>query len=106
MQAVLVLVGLQPDVVPEPLGLLVRVGVAADVGQQRRVVDRDPRLLLDADVLREAQCDQALAEYVLHRLVEPEVDAQREGGHDLRQTDLPETFVASHASSVRAVITR
>ena len=35
---------LQRDVVAEPVRLLVRVGVAADVHQQRRVVDRRPGL--------------------------------------------------------------
>ena len=39
---------LQRDVVAEPLRLLVGVGVAADVDQQRRVVDGDALLLVEA----------------------------------------------------------
>ena len=42
-ELVVVLARLQRDVVAEPLRLLVRVGVAADVDQQRRVVDDRPR---------------------------------------------------------------
>jgi len=41
-QIVVVLAGLERDVIAEPPGLLVRVRVAADVGQQRGVVDGRP----------------------------------------------------------------
>jgi hypothetical protein len=44
-QLVRVLPGLERDVVAEPFRLLVRVGVTADVGQQRGVVNRHPVLL-------------------------------------------------------------
>ena len=59
---------LRGEVVAEPLRLLVRVGVAPDVDQQRGVVDVGALLLVEAELLREAQRDQALAQHVLHRL--------------------------------------
>ena len=62
---------LQGDVVAEPLGLLVRIGVTADVDQQRRVVDGRAFLVVEPDPLGEAKCDQALAQDVLHRLPKP-----------------------------------
>jgi hypothetical protein len=55
-----VLVGLEPDVVAEPLRLLVGVGVTAHVDQEGRVVDRDAVVLVDADAVGQAQRDQAL----------------------------------------------
>ena len=70
--------GLQRDVVAEPLGLLVRVGVAADVDEQRGVVDDRALVLVEPDALGEPQRDQALPQHVLHRLPEAEVDAERE----------------------------
>jgi hypothetical protein len=47
------------------------------------VVDDRPLLLVEPDPLGQPQRDQALAEDVLHRLPEAEVDAQREGRHQL-----------------------
>ena len=67
---------LEGDVVTEPFGLFVRVGVTTHVDQQGRVIDRRPFGLLDAENLGEAQGDEALTEDVLHRLPEPEVDPQ------------------------------
>ena len=55
-------------IVAEPLGLLVRVDVAADPGDQRGVVDDRARLLVQADPSSEPHRDQALAQHVLHRL--------------------------------------
>ena len=46
---VVVLDRLQRDVVAEPLGLLVGVGVAADVDEQRRVVDDGALLLVEPE---------------------------------------------------------
>ena len=43
---VVVLAGLELDVVAEPLGLLVRVDVAADVDQQGRVVHDRPLVIV------------------------------------------------------------
>jgi hypothetical protein len=88
VQLVLVLVGLDGEVVPEPLGLLVRVGVTADVHEQRRVVDDDLVLVGQPELICEPEGDQALAEHVLHRLPEPEVDPEGQRGHELRQPDL------------------
>ncbi len=57
---VLVLDRLQGDVVAEPLGLLVSIGVAADVDQQGGVVDGRALLFVEPDSLGQPQCDQAL----------------------------------------------
>jgi len=67
---------LERDVVAEPLGLLVGVGVAAHADQQRGVVHDRPFVLVEADALGQAQRDQALSEHVLHRLPEPEIDPE------------------------------
>ncbi len=77
-ELVVVLDGLQRDVVPEPLGLLVRVRVAADVDEQGRVVDDRALVLVEPDALGEPERDQALPQDVLHRLPETEIDAERE----------------------------
>ena len=98
-RAVLVLAGLERDVVAEPLGLLVRVGVAADVDQQRRVVDGDALVLGQVLAVREPQRDQALAEDVLHRLAEAEVDAERQRRDELRE---PHVRAIRHRASVTA----
>ena len=87
-QFVVVLAGLQRDVVAEPLRLLVRVGVTADVDEQRRVVDVRARLLIESHPLGQAQRDQALAQDVLHRLPEPEVDAERQRRHQLGEANV------------------
>src|SRR6266516_8028193 len=62
--------------------------MAADVDEQRGVVDDRPRLLVEADALCEPKRDQALAQDVLHRLPEAEVDPEREPGDELRQAHL------------------
>jgi hypothetical protein len=84
---VFVLRGLQRDVVAEPLRLLVRVGVAPDVDEQRGVVDDRPRLVVEAEPLGDAQRDQGLAQHVLHRLPEAQVDPERERRDELGQPD-------------------
>lgn len=81
-------VGLQRDVVAEPLGLLVRVGVAPHPGEQPGVVDDRPLGLVQAQWLAHPERDQGLPDDVLHRLPQPEVGAQRQGGHQLGQPDL------------------
>src|SRR5262249_31539634 len=73
----LVLGALERDVVAEPFGLLVGVRMAADVHEQRRVVDDNALTVTEADPLGQPQRDQALPEDVLHRLPEAKVDAQR-----------------------------
>ena len=87
-QLVAVLDGLHRDVVAEPLRLLVRVGVTADVDEQGRVVDDRPLGLVEPDPLGEPQRDEALAQDVLHRLAEAEVDAERQRRDELRQPDV------------------
>jgi hypothetical protein len=87
-ELVVVLSRLQADVVTEPLRLLVGVGVAAHVDQQRGVVDGCSRLLVEADPLCKPQCDQALAQHVLHRLPEAEVDPERKRPDELGEANV------------------
>ncbi len=49
-----VLVGFYCDVVAEPFRLLVGIRVAADVDEQRRVVDGDPSLFVEPQAVGEA----------------------------------------------------
>ena len=99
---VLVLRRLQRDVVAEPLRLFVRVGVAADVDEQRGVVDRRPFGFVEAEQLAEAQRDQALAKDVLHRLPEAEIDPKRERRDELGQPNRRDLVGLHHARSVQA----
>ena len=87
---------LEGDVVAEPLGLLVGVGVAAHVDEEGGVVDDRALLLVEPETLGEPQRDQALPQDVLHRLPEPEVDPERERGNELRQADLRAIAPAGH----------
>jgi hypothetical protein len=80
---VVVLGRLQRNVVPEPLGLLMSVGVTADVDQQARVVDGRTRLVVQVEPLRQSQRDQTLAQDVFHGLAEAEVDSERERSDEL-----------------------
>ena len=75
--------------------------MATDVDQQRRVVDARPLLLVEPHPLGQPQRDQALAQHVLHRLPEAQVDAERERRDELRQANLGTIRVAAHARSVR-----
>jgi hypothetical protein len=93
---VVVLDRLQRDVVAEPLGLLVGVRMTADVDQQRGVVDVGALSLVQPDRLGQTHGDQALAQDVLHRLVEAEVDAERERGDQLREADVRAISLAGH----------
>ena len=85
---VAVLGGLERDVVAEPLGLLMSIRVTADVHQQRRVVQRRPLFVVEAQAVGEPEGDDALTQDVFHRLSEAEVDAQRQGGDQLREAQL------------------
>ena len=85
---VVVLPGSEGDVVPEPLGLLVRVCVTTDVDEQRRVVDGRPLGVVEPEPVGETESDEALSQHVLHRLAEAEVDAERQRGDELRQSRL------------------
>ena len=92
---------LESDVVAEPARLLVRVGVAAHVHQERRVVDRRPAALVEADQLGDPQRDPALAQDVLHRLAEAEVHAQGQGSHQLGELDAVALGLDGHLANVR-----
>ena len=84
---VVVLGALERDVVAEPFGLLMGVRMAADVHEQRRVVDDDAVVVVEADPLGQPQRDQALPQHVLHRLPEAKVDAQRKRRDQFGQAD-------------------
>ena len=98
-----VLGGLERDVVAEPLRLLVRVGVAADVDEQRRVVDGGALGLLEPDPVGEPQRDHALAQHVLHRLAEAEIDAERERRDELREPHLRHGPTMDHHASTELI---
>src|SRR4051794_3295750 len=71
------------DVVPEQLSELLRVGVAADPGEEAAVVGRLTVVRIGADQVGEPHRDQAGAQHVLHGLAETEVDGERERGDQL-----------------------
>ena len=87
-ELVAVLDGLDRDVVAEPSRLLVRVGMTADVDEQGGVVDDRALLLVEPHALGDPQRDEALAEHVLHRLAETEVDAERKRRYKLGQSNV------------------
>ena len=95
-----VLAGLERDVVAEPLRLLVRVGVTAHVDQQGRVVNRHPVLLTQTRLVGQPQRDQALPQDVLHRLAEPEVDAERQRRDQFGQPGARTAGPLSHRASL------
>jgi hypothetical protein len=99
-QLVRVLAGLERDVVAEPFRLLVCVGVTAHVDQQGGVVDGHPVLLAEPRVIGQPQRDQALAEHVLHRLPEPQVDAERQRRDQLGQPRAGCLGTPSHQASL------
>ena len=70
--------------------------MTADVDQQRRVVHAAARLLVQAHPLREPQRDQALAQHVLHRLPEAQVDAERQRRDEFSQPDVRAIGTAAH----------
>ena len=51
------------------------VGMAADVHQQRGVVDGGAVLLIEPGELGQPERDQALPQHVLHRLAEAQIHA-------------------------------
>ena len=92
------------DVVPEPLGLLMRIGVAIDVGKQAGVVGRSPVALADADPVTHPQRDHRLAQAVLHRLATTQIGGQRERRHELREPESPRGVTAGHCASLELII--
>ena len=69
--------GPEGDVIAEEARLLMAVGMAANPGDQLRVVDRRALLLAQPEPLREMQADDRCAQDVLGGLSKPEVDRQR-----------------------------
>ena len=57
--------------------------MAADPGEQSRVVEDRALGLIESEPLAQAQRDEALPDHVLHRLAEPEIGAQGQGGDEL-----------------------
>ena len=80
-----------------------RIRVTGDVDEKRGVVDGPAHLVVEAETLGESQRDQALPQHVLHRLPEPEVDAERERGDELCQADLGPIRIAGHGRSLSDV---
>jgi hypothetical protein len=62
--------------------------VAANVHEQRRVVDDCALFLVEPQRLTEPQRDEALAQDVLHRLAERQVDPERERPDQLSQSQM------------------
>ena len=83
-----VLVPSHGDVVSEPGGLLMRVGVTAEPRQQRDVVDDGAVGLVQPDIVRDPQPENARPHDVLHGLPETKVGGQREGRNQLGEPDL------------------
>ena len=98
VELVVVLAGLQRDVIAEPFRLLMRVGVTPNADEQRGVIHVRSPLLVNPDPLGEPQRDQALAQHVLHRLAKPEIDAERQRGDELRQPEVRTIGLISHGS--------
>src|SRR5687768_3880294 len=65
------------------------VGDAADPGEQRDVVQRNPLGFVEAHPFAEPGGDAPRAQHVLHRLAETEIGTERERGDELRQPELP-----------------
>ena len=103
---VVVLARLERDVVAEPLRLFMRVGVTADIDEERGVVDDRPPFFVEPDAVTQAQRDHALTQHVLHRLSETEVDSERQGRHELRQAHPSRLRGRCHAATISAVGSR
>ena len=99
-QLVVVLHGFQRDVVSEPFRLLVSVRMAAHVDEQGGVVDDGAGLVVHPEAFGQAQRNQALAQDVLHRLSEAEIDPERERCDELRQPDVWPITGRAHAPQV------
>jgi hypothetical protein len=92
------------NVIAEPLGLLVCVGVAVDIGEQPGVVGRDAVGLANADSLADAQGDHRLAQAVLHRLATTEIGGEGKGRHELREPDTAPVATTGHRGSLDLII--
>ena len=65
-----------------------RVGVAADVDEQRGVVNDQPIFIAHAAEFGQPKRNLALTKHVFHRLTEAEVNPERERGHEFGEADL------------------
>ena len=77
-EVVVVLPRAEGNVVTEPLRLFVGVGVAPDIDEQCGVVHGRAFAVVQPDAIREPERDRALAQHMLHRLSEAEVDPERQ----------------------------
>jgi hypothetical protein len=91
---------LDDDVVAEPLGLLVGVGVTVDVGEQARVISRHTVALNHADAVGDPQRDNRLAQAVLHRLAAAKVSGQGQRRHELCEPYAPPIHDCRHRPSL------
>ena len=71
--------------------------MAPDVDEERGVIHGGPSLLVQPHPLGEPQRDEALPEHVLHGLTEAQIDAERQGGHQLGEPNLRRVSVNRHA---------
>ncbi len=71
-------------------------GVTADTDQQRHVIDDRTLLVIEPEPLAQSQRDQTLAQNVLHRLAEPQVNAERECTDKLGKTNMLTTQLSAH----------
>jgi hypothetical protein len=85
---VLVLERLEREVISEPLRLFVRIRVTPHPDEQRGVIHDRPVSVIETEPFRESERDQALAQDVLHRLAEPQIDPQRQRRHQLREANM------------------
>ena len=74
--------------------------MTAHVDQQGRVVNRHPVLLTQTRLVGQPQRDQALPQDVLHRLPEPQVDAERQRRDQLGQPRARYARIPSHQPSL------
>jgi len=94
-------VALGPQVIAEPLGLLIGIGVAAHPRQQSRVVQDAALRLLQTQVISQPQRQQAGPHHVLHRLTQTKVRTQRQQSNQLGQTQVT-TLPRCHMPTVPA----
>ena len=78
---------LEGRVVSEPFGLLVGVYMAADPCNERSEVHRLAFVAVQAHVLGQVKCDEALAQHMLHGLTHAKVGAEGQYAEQLRQLD-------------------
>ena len=75
--------------------------MTADVDQESGVVDDRARLLVESDPLSQPERDQALAQHVLHRLPEAEVDPERQRADELSQPHVRTVQIPAHRRALR-----